>query len=102
MSMTLTHRKPRPIRRDIPTLRDAKLFIIACDDTYAPEQYFSFFPHFSRVQIHVIPTTDGSSVAKHVLERLLEIDVEDYDDRWMILDTDHCLKPQHFSGFEQA
>ena len=100
--MALTNRKARPIRRDTQTFRDDKLFIIACDDTYAPKQYFEFF-RFSRVQVHVIPTTDCSSAAEHVLGRLLEVDyLKDVDERWMVLDTDHCLNPQHFKGFEQA
>lgn len=102
MHKALTHRKARPICRDIQTFRDDKLFIIACDDTYAPKQYFDFF-HFSRVQVHVIPTIDGTSAAEHVLKRLLEVDyLEGVDERWMILDTDHCLKPLHFKGFEKA
>ena len=31
-----------PLSRDPHTFRDDRLFIIACDDTYAPKQYFDF------------------------------------------------------------
>ena len=71
--MSLLNRQPRPIPsrdKDPASLRDDRLFIIACDDTYAPQQYFGFF-RMTRVQIHVIPTVDGTSAAQAVLERLL-------------------------------
>jgi hypothetical protein len=31
---------------------------------FAPQQYFDFF-RLTRVQIHVVPTPDGSSAASH-------------------------------------
>jgi hypothetical protein len=71
--MSLFQRKPRPLSRDAESLRDDRLFIVACDDTFAPKQYFDFF-RITRVKIHVVPTTDGTSVAAHVLERLLQFD----------------------------
>ena len=40
--MSLTRRKARPLKRDGTRLRDDRLFIVACDDTYAPKQYFDF------------------------------------------------------------
>lgn len=84
--------KPRPLSRDHQDFRDDRLFIIACDDTYAPEQYFNSF-NIPRIQVHVVPTKNGTSHAKHVLERLLEFDdLEKSDERWMILDIDHCTK----------
>jgi hypothetical protein len=99
--MSLTQRKPRPLVRDAVSLRDDRLFIIACDDTYAPKQYFEFF-RITRVQVHVVPTTDGTSAAQHVLERLLAIDHEADDELWMILDTDHFTEGTHLASFLNA
>lgn len=41
--MSLFPRKPRPIKRHEATFRDDRLFIVACDDTFAPKQYFEFY-----------------------------------------------------------
>jgi hypothetical protein len=86
--MSLLNRKARPLARDAQSLRDDRLFIVACDDTYAPAQYFDFF-RITRVKVHVVPTVDGTSVAAHVLDRLLQFEHEEDDERWMLLDTDH-------------
>ena len=53
--MSLIPRQPRPLARDSASLRDDRLFIVACDDTFAPKQYFDFF-RLTRVHIHVVPT----------------------------------------------
>ena len=96
--MSVTGRKARPLRRDAGSLRDDRLFIVACDDTFAPKQYFDFF-RIARVKIHVVPTTDGTSAAAHVLERLLQFDHEPDDELWMLLDTDHCTRGSHQQNF---
>lgn len=96
--MNRTSRKPRPLVRDTESIRDDRLFIIACDDTYAPKQYFDFFK-IPRIQVHVVPTTDGTSHARHVLRRLKQIEHEEDDERWMVLDTDHCIKGSHLGTF---
>jgi hypothetical protein len=97
--MTLNPRQPRPLTRDASSLRDDRLFIVACDDTFAPKQYFDFL-RLARVQIHVVPTPpDGTSAASHVLGRLLRYDHEEDDERWMLLDTDHCVQGTHLSMF---
>jgi hypothetical protein len=93
--------KPRPLNRGTGTLRDDRLFLVACDDTYAPKQYFDFL-RLSRVQIHVVETDDSRSAAVYVLERLNKFKVEDDDERWMVLDTDHCIQGSHFPSFIQA
>jgi hypothetical protein len=95
------HRKPRPLKRDADSLRDDRLFIVACDDTYAPKQYFDFFK-ITRVQVHVVPTEDGSSAAEHVLERLRNIEHEEDDELWMLLDTDHYIQGTHLASFTAA
>lgn len=93
--------KPRPLKRSPGTLRDTRLFIVACDDTYAPKQYFSFL-RLSRVHIHIVETDDTKSAAAYVLDRLFKFNVEEDDERWMILDTDHCIQENHFPSFIQA
>jgi hypothetical protein len=99
--MSLTNRKPRPLTRNESTFRDDRLFLVACDDTYAPKQYFDFF-EFTRVKIFVIPTIDGTSHARQVLNRLSEFECEENDQRWMLLDTDHCIRNNHKSAFISA
>lgn len=99
--MSLTKRKKRPLTRDTSSFRDDRLFIVACDDTYAPKQYFDFFK-LSRVQVHIVPTQDCKSSAVHVLKRLLEFEHEEDDELWMLLDTDHCTQGNHFAGFISA
>jgi len=93
--------KARPLNRGEGTLRDTRLFLVACDDTFAPKQYFSFL-QLSRVKIHVVETDDTKSAAVYVLERLKKFEVEEDDERWMVLDTDHCIEPHHFPTFIEA
>lgn len=92
--MSLIKRKPRPLQRDEQTFRDDRLIIIACDDTYAPKQYFGMF-RLPRVHVHVIPAELGLSHAVHVYKKLLNIDHEEDDELWMLLDTDHCVEGSH-------
>lgn len=99
--MSLLARKKRPIRRDEGSLRDDRLFIIACDDKYAPKQYFDCF-QIPRVQVHVIPTEDSACGAEHVLERLLKFESEEDDERWLVLDTDHYVKKTHLKTFTRV
>lgn len=98
-------RKPRPLMRDTPTFRDDRLFIVGCDDTYAPDQYFGFFK-LTRVHIHVVPTVNGTSTAQAVLNRVLEVaqiaQIESDDELWLVLDTDHCIEGTHLAGFRAA
>lgn len=99
--MTRKPRQPRPLTRDRASLRDDRLFIVACDDTFAPKQYFDFF-RLTRVKIKVVATPDGSSAAPHVLERLLAFEHEEYDELWMLLDTDHCAQGTQLASFAEA
>ncbi len=92
---------PRPLVRDTATFRDDRLFIVACEDTYAPQQYFEFF-EIPRVQIHVVPTEDGRSSPQHVLERLLVIEHAAYDERWLLLDVDHRSAGPHVANLVQT
>ncbi|WP_338769734.1 RloB family protein [Massilia sp. METH4] len=99
--MTLLSRRKRPIRREQRGYRDDRLFVIACDDRYAPKQYFDSF-EIPRIQVHVIPTEDGKCGAEHVLERLLRVDCEPDDERWLVLDTDHYVKREHLRTFTRV
>lgn len=99
--MSLIQRQTRPLKRSVDNLRDDRLFIIACDDTYDPKQYFDSYK-ITRVQVHVIPTEDGSSSAPHVLDRLLNVDHEADDELWLLLDTDHCTTKVHLGTYIKA
>ncbi len=98
--MSLLVLKPRPLARDSGSLRDDRLFIVACDDSYAPKQYFNFF-QLPRVQVYVVPTpiNNNRCHAIDVLERLESIDFSGDDERWMLLDTDHYDKGTHLQEF---
>lgn len=50
----------------------------------------------------MVETTDGSSAARHVLDRLLNIEHDGDDERWLLLDTDHCIQGSHLAGFTEA
>ena len=93
--------KARPLVRETATFRDDRLFIVACEDTYAPKQYFDFF-EIPRVQIHVVPTHDGRSSPSHVLERLLGFEHAEYDERWLLLDVDHRGEGPHVRDLAQT
>lgn len=94
--------KPRPLNRDIDTLRDDRLFIVASDDSYAPKQYFDFF-RLARVQVHVVetPLDENRCHAIDVLQRLESIEHEEEDERWMLLDTDHYVNGPHIKEFRR-
>ena len=93
--------KARPLVRETATYRDDRLFIVACEDTYAPKQYFDLF-EIPRVQIHVVPTVDGRSSPQYVLERLLDFEHEEYDERWLLLDVDHRGAGPHVRNLVQT
>jgi hypothetical protein len=99
--MSLIARKPRPLSRDTGRFRDDRLFIVTCDDTFAPKQYFDFF-RIPRIQIHVVETPDGSSAAGHVLDRLLEVEHDEDDERWLLLNVDHYATGHHLQSLTTA
>lgn len=103
--MMRSSRKPRPLDRDMQTFRDDRLYLVACDDTYAPDQYFKAYKKDflgARLQVNVVPTEDGTSSAEHVLDRLLAFEIEEYDQRWLLLDTDHYIEGNHRNSFLKA
>ena len=104
--MTLRGKKPRPLSRQEPsTMRDARLFIIATEDTYAPRRYFRLFKN-PRIHTHMLPTQDGLSSPQDVLRRLDEFreehDLQNDDELWLILDTDHWIERDHIGNFNRV
>ena len=87
--------------REEGTFRDDRLFFVGCDDRYAPDQYFSFF-RISRIKVTVFPAEDNRSHARYVVERMKDVEREDDDEVWVILDTDHCIRDDHFHSYELA
>jgi hypothetical protein len=104
--MSLIGRRARPIPRDEGKLRDARLFIVATEDTYAPKQYFGFFSH-SRIHVEILETEHGAgNDPKRVVNRLVKF-AEDYqikedDQLWALLDTDHWVEGSHKPGLIEA
>lgn len=109
--MTLRHKRPRPLDR--PELyRDARRFVIGTEDTYAPRQYFEESSIFRnpRILVLTLPTEDGCSSPKHVLDRLKKYrdeakqrkEWDDKDEYWLMLDTDHWTKPNHIDNFTKV
>jgi len=94
-------------RRSADKTRDARLFVIATEDTNAPKQYFKIFEKMSsRVSIVVCETTDNRSSPRHVIDRLVEHrrneDLNEDDQLWALLDTDHWIKRNHVAGLNEA
>ena len=99
--MSRLGRKLRLLGRDNTPLRDDRRFVIACDDQYAPRQYFEFLK-LSRVQVLVLPTVDGRCAAEDVLRRLDEYPSEPRDERWLVLDVDHFAENEHLRKFSST
>ena len=102
--MNLRCKKPRPLKREDKTYRDDRLFVIATEDTYAPQQYFDSLCN-PRIKVLVLPTEGGCSAPQHVLERL-DAFIRQYrtiteDEFWLVLDTDHWVAANHIAGFDQ-
>ena len=62
--MSLLNRRPVSIGREIREFRDDRVFVVATDDTYAPEQYFKHL-ELRRVRVLVLPTERGESSPAH-------------------------------------
>ena len=105
--MSLLNRKPASIGRAQRSLRDDRCFVVAAEDTDAPEQYFEALS-FHRVKVVVLPTprNSGLSAPGHVVERLKaafelfkeKSEVQEGDEFWVFLDTDHHVRGTHLPG----
>ena len=103
--MTLRCKKPRPLIRKDRKYRDDRFFVIATEDTHAPNRYFSVFRN-PRIHVSVLPTKDGLSSPKHVSQRLDEFREKfqtiEEDEFWLMLDTDHWTEPNHIANFQKV
>lgn len=94
-------RKKRQLDRDAGVVRDATLVVIASEDKYAVESYFQRF-RTRRVQFRVLPTLDCNASPQSVLARIDELrrseDIEDQDEFWICIDTDHWIEPGHIAN----
>ena len=98
-------RKHRPLDRTSGALRDSSIVVIACEDTHAVKQYFSKF-RTRRVQYKVLPTVDGDSSPRAVMERLdyyrAEFATEQHDELWICIDADHWIRGPHQRELSQV
>jgi hypothetical protein len=109
--MSLLNRKPLSIGRAQRTLRDDRVFVVATEDTYAPDQYFEHLP-LARVKVIVLPTPKDSGLSSpgHVVERLKTAfdnvrqrrQLQSGDEFWVFLDTDHHIRDTHLLGTMDA
>lgn len=73
--------------------RDASLCFIACEGSKTEAQYFSFsFLQHSRIKLEIIPSKDGCSAPRYVLDGLKKV-VKNYqlgadDSLWLVIDRD--------------
>lgn len=91
--MPFTTRRKRPIERKSGKLRDARLIVIATEGEKTEKAYFDYFSrHETRIQIVIIPSCEGKSAPKHVLDRLKlykkTIDLSPKDELWLVIDKD--------------
>jgi len=91
--MGITSRKKRPLRREIPHLRDTRLIIIASEGAVTEKKYFeSSLFHSRRIQVKVLETEGGHSSPESVLNRLRafkkEFQLSSSDRLWLAIDRD--------------
>jgi len=104
--MSLIARRPRPIPRDEGKLRDARLFVIATEDTYGPKQHFGFFGH-PRIHVEVLGTSigegpDPGSVVNRLIKFAEQYQIAGDDQLWAFFDTDHWILGNHKAGLIQS
>lgn len=109
--MSRPSQSPVRIGRAERELRDDRVFLVATEDTYAPKQYFDGLS-LGRVRVVVLPTPEGSGLCApcHVVERLSAHfrdakeagNVQDDDEFWVLMDTDHHVNENHEKGFIEA
>lgn len=101
--MPLTNRK-RLLDRTINN-RDASLIIIATEGQKTEKQYFSIFRN-PKINVVVIPTTDGKSAPNHVLSRLdiikNDYELNDDDSLWLMIDIDRIRDEQRSQICQKA
>ena len=96
----------KSLKRECLHYRDDRKIFIACDDTYAPKQYFEHveLPRVGLILIET-PKAKTDSYITYVLDRLINAAkdfVEERDELWLVLDTDHCIKGSHLKSFTEG
>lgn len=64
--MSLLHRKPKPLSPEERDFKDDRLIIAVTEDTYAPEQYFTYVKA-RRVKVRVASSQNGHSSPRAIL-----------------------------------
>ena len=86
----------RPFERPKDKLRDARLIIIATEDTKATVAYFEAmaspaYYQSSKVHVEVLLREDTASAPEHILEQLdqwlAEYQIAEDDDLWLVIDV---------------
>lgn len=89
-------RKRRPLVRE-SAVRDARLIVIATEDSEATVAYFEAFvsPHYyqnTKVQVNVLNRDDTNSAPEYTLEMLdkyrEEYQIAENDELWLVIDVD--------------
>lgn len=103
--MALLHRKPAPLAPDEKIFRDDRLIVVVADDTFAPDQYFKLVKA-RRVHVRVACAHDGHSSPQAALQSARALrndrDFKNFDEFWLLLDTDHWNQPGHVGGFMET
>lgn len=88
----------RPFERLIGKLRDARLIVIATEDTDATTAYFAAMvsPRYyqnSKVHVEVLPRKTKASAPEYILAQLdqwrAEYQIGEEDELWLVIDVDH-------------
>lgn len=107
--MSLIERKPISVGRAARKQRDDRFFLVATEDTTAPEEYFAHL-RFHRAKVIPFPTEPrtGHSSPRHVVDRLKyalgvnRAKIRDGDEFWVLIDCDHHFEPGHIAGSLEA
>jgi len=91
----LIARKRRPLERTKTSFRDSKLIVIAAEGKKTEGQYFDMFRK-KRCHVKVIPSVDGKTSPKYILDNLAaiveEFDFHEDDQFWLMIDVDRWKK----------
>jgi len=98
-------RKSRPLDRTAGVTRDTSIIVVACEDTHAVKQYFAKF-RTRRIQYKILPTEDGKSSPRAVIQRLDkyrdDYAQEEGDELWICIDADHWIRGNHQRELSQV
>lgn len=87
----------RPFERPVGKLRDARLIVVATEDTKAAKAYFDAMasPNYyqsSKIRVEVLRREDTASAPERILDQLNEwldeYQIEEDDELWLVIDVD--------------